>query len=110
MATLTLVQLTCIQTTTGPGDDELYFRVQADGGGVQRYPTQGNHGIGKDGIWDIDQTFTFSKSITATLMEQDSIGGDDTISTLTFKTTGNPASPQPMNGDGGSFSLSFTVD
>ena len=69
---LTLHKIYCV-VTSEPGNDELFFTSQIDGGDQIRFPAgDGNyHSISAGGSWVVDQHFTFNSSLVITLWDED---------------------------------------
>ncbi len=86
--------------------DDLFLRFNNG----DRYPDAGskNQRFKKGDSWMIAETFEMSDPVIFKVMEHDTIGGHDTIGTVTV--SNNPGSyTQTMNGDRSEYIISYDV-
>ncbi|MER7056884.1 MULTISPECIES: hypothetical protein [unclassified Streptomyces] len=110
MAKLNLATIQCHSTTSGPGDDDVYIRV--DGKMVwpsTTYPSYQE--MGNDDSEEINETISFTNKAKVTVRDYDDVSPDDSIGSFwvhdSLAGTGEHA--QAMNGDGSNYDIYYDV-
>ncbi|MFE5512388.1 hypothetical protein ACFQ9J_17600 [Streptomyces sp. NPDC056529] len=104
MATLTIDQVHCLETTSGSGADDLYINI--DGNrifGVQQ--------IDSDEGLDINVSRDFTTKAKVSLWEYDHVSGDDLIGSFYAHSSqvGDGQHAEALTGDGSRYDVFYTV-
>lgn len=84
MTKICLGRLTCWETTSGPGDDDVYAKIFVDGHQVSRWPTSGDCEMGKGDQIDMNLILDFNRELKLEFWEADSWGSDDYLGASKF--------------------------
>lgn len=110
MATVEIKLIECVDTTTGPGDDEIFYDTIVDGSNTTRYPSSSTEKMGDSSKWKPDQSYPFSNSFEFQLWEEDSVTQNDKIGSFSLTTSSATGQhTKTLDGDGGTYKVTYDL-
>ncbi|MDA5281082.1 hypothetical protein [Streptomyces sp. Isolate_45] len=110
MATLNLNTLRCIDTTSGPGADDVYIRVDGDMiYPTTTYPSYKEFDPGDSA--ELNRSISFTNMAKVTIRDYDTADPDDLIGSFWVHDSqaGTGEHAESLNGDGSDYDLFYDV-